>query len=510
MSAPLQSKRVGIVGGGLAGIAAAWALARHGLEVDLFESKRRLGGRAGSFTDPATGDQIDYCQHVAMGCCSNFLSFLAQTGLTDRLVHSSRLTFIATDPVLSTSPFHRSGWLPAPLDLLPSFHRLKFLSRKEKREIASAMWHLLRFRETPARKQDPSAGSLGTPTTMGQWLVSHGQSAGTIERFWNVVLASALGDDVRRVAVAPARKVFLDGFLSHPQASDLYIPREPLGQLFGRRIHQRLVEAGVRIHSAQMVASCRRGGNGKYEIVLPAGAPGVVETADNSQLPSPPREFDALILAVPWHALGRLLEDSPLAAAIASLDQIVSFPTSPISGIHLWLDRPLTPLPHAVIVGRLSQWVFSQPHHRDPANGASADVMAAERGHYVQVVVSAAHDLRGRRSEEIQRVVAEDLMAVFPQAGPFRVLHSRVVTDPQAVFSVTPQVEALRPPSKTRAAGFFLAGDWVQTGWPATMEGAVRSGFLAAEGVLDYFGHEASIVSPPLPQAGLLRFLVVP
>jgi squalene-associated FAD-dependent desaturase len=437
---------VAIIGGGLAGMAAAAALslAEPPPRVQIFEAKRRLGGRAGSFTDRATGDEIDYCQHVAMGCCTNFRELMRMTQLEEHFARSRALTFVL--PGHSQSRLAASTWLPAPLHLVPAFLRLRFLSGSEKLHAARVLWKLMRVPHLPE--------TGGTPVTMGDWLRSQGTQPRVMQRFWNVVLASALGDDVDRVAYGPARKVFVDGFLRHHEASEVWVPKLPLSELFGERLARFLRDRGVGIDTGCRVRDVRARGDGGWRINAGGGESW---------------RATAVIAAAPWFALPQLLP----SGVVNDLDQFAELPTAPISGIHLWLDGPLTERPHTVIVDRLSQWVF-----RHPTGSGQRE------GHYYQVVVSAAHDLRGRPASQVVAQVLEELNEVFECEPRRRCLHSRVVTDPQAVFSVHPEVERIRPATRTRAAGLYLAGDFTRTGWPATMEGAVISGFRAAAAVL--------------------------
>ena len=480
-----HSKRIAIIGGGLAGLAAAWGLSKHPFHIDLFEAKRRSGGRAGSFIDPVTKAEVDYCQHVAMGCCTNFRKLIEETELEGSFEVSKELTFLKQNS--PPSRFRRRRFLPTPLDLAPDFLLLHFLPWREKLQISRAMAALMR------------PGRVSPNETMGDWLVRHGQSPQSIRDFWNIILASALGEKVEKVAFAPARKVFVDGFLATPEASEILIPQVPLSELFGIQLPQKLAERGVRLHFNSPVRNIDRCNEGKLVVDRPM-------SARDSQEP-----YDAVIIAVPWHSVERLFTSPEAQQWIPNLTQFARFQTSPISGIHLWFETRPTPLPHAVIIDRLSQWIF-QPTPNASTKGIEFTPEANEHraGSYVQVVVSASHDLRGRDHQEILKEVVDDFNQLLPSQGKghgHNLRHGRVVTDPNAVFSITPQSEALRPTTQTKLPGLFLAGDWVQTGWPATMEGAIKSGFQAAEGVLELFGSPRRIVAPSLNCRPIVRFL---
>jgi hypothetical protein len=208
--------------------------------------------------------------------------------------------------------------------------------------------------------------------------------------------------------------------------------------------------------------------------------------------------FDFVILAVPWRRVGELLPAN-LRSAVDPDSRLDSIGAAPIAAVHLWFDRPLTDLPHAVLVGRLAQWVF--------AGGAAGRASPEGGEHYYQVVISASHDLAGRQRQDIVDEVLADLRAVFPRASEARLLRWQLVSQPEAVFSARPGLDAIRPAQETPVARLLLAGDWTRTGWPATMESAVRSGYLAAEALLAQLGRPERVVVPDLPRSWLVRWL---
>lgn len=314
-----------------------------------------------------------------------------------------------------------------------------------------------------------------------QWLVSQGQSSSTICDYWDVVIASALGDSCERVSMAAARKVFIDGFLVCPDASDVLVPKRPLASLFGEVIPAAIAKLGVTIQTGTKVRSVRHDAANKM----------LIEFENRSA------EFDHVIVAVPFFALSKIIAANTAMAAGLAIDRYASVPCSPIAGIHLWFDRPVMNRPHAVLVGTLAQWVFRREAERD-----------AKAANYIQVVVSASHDLRQLDSDEvISRVVAE-IQHAFPEARNATLVHGRVVTDPQSVYSLSPEVDGIRPEASTALPCLHLAGDFVQTGWPATMEGAVISGRMAASSVLQKFGFQRPTIHPGLPRPWLSRCLI--
>ncbi len=461
--------RVAIVGGGLAGLAAAWALSDFPLEVTLFEARKRVGGRASSYYDSAAGHDVDFCQHVAMGCCTNFLWLMQQAGLLDQFTRETELTFLAPQqPPATIAPI---DWLPAPLHRATSLSQLNFLTRRQRSEVRRGIWRLMRTRPGDVRG------------TMQQWLIDAGQAPQTIERFWDVLLVSALGEHARHAGFAPARKVLIDGFLASNRAADVWIPQQPLSQLLGSRLADRLRQRGVRLEQATTVKRLGYAGGDTIEVVWDPG----------------PQLFQQVVAAVPWHALGRLLHDEPLRSAVPQLDRLVSLPTSPISGLHLWFDAAITERRHCVLVDGLAQWLF-RPEHFSVAEAAGE--------HYHQVVISASSDLRGMPEEQVVAAVISELSEHFPLARRARLLRHRLVTDPRSVFSVRPEVEAIRPPQSTTLRRLHLAGDYTQTGWPATMEGAVISGFRAADSVLRACGVGSYDPQPGLSPSWLASWLI--
>ncbi|MGI8982075.1 MAG: hydroxysqualene dehydroxylase HpnE [Pirellulaceae bacterium] len=448
---PRRAPTIAIVGGGLAGLSAAAALCERGFRVELFEAKRRLGGRAGSYVDKETGQAIDHCQHVAMGCCTSFLDFCRRTGSLELFERHRTLHFFG--PEGQECDFRASSWLPAPLHLGPAFLGLSYLTLAERLGIALT---LMKLSCLPAREQPDEM-------TIGAWLQQQKQSPQCIERFWQVVLVSALGESLDRASLTAARKVFVDGFMSSREAGDVWIPKVPLAVLY-ERIAGWLTKRGVVIHPGALAETIETQPDGELSIHLKD---------------RPPLRFGSVVCAVPWRQAAEIL---PAAAA----SQITVIHSSPITSLHLWFDRPIMPLPHAVLVGRLSQWVFAR------SQGSGARNQESE-GYYYQVVISASHELTGREREGILREVRGDLSTVFPLSRDAELLRWQMITEAEAVFSVRPGLEAQRPSQRTNFPNLYLAGDWTATGWPSTMESAVRSGYLAAEGVINELGQEIRV-----------------
>lgn len=459
-----------MVGGGLAGMAAAFALATRGFQVTLLEAKRRLGGRAGSYVDRETGERIDHCQHVAMGCCTNYLDFCRATGIDRQFVRYDTLHFFGRDG--RRCDFRPSRWLPAPLHLLPAFDGLTFLASGSRSAVKRAILRLTRER---------TSDSDDAPTML-EWLHSQRQPADAIELFWSVVLVSALGDTLDRVSVSSARKVFVDGFMAARGASDVLVPAVSLGELYDVRAAGRLKELGVDVRLESAISRIATDRGRAVGIVL----------ADERLLPA-----DHVIVAVPWRrALELLTQESGIA--VPEMESTAGIKASPITGVHLWFDQPIMELPHAVLVGRLTQWVFARSLGESPSS----------EGHYYQVVISGSHDLAGRDRAAVLAEVLDDLAAIWPGARKAKLVRSKIITEHESVFSMRPGIDRIRPSQRTEVTGLTLAGDWTQTGWPATMEGAVRSGYLAAEAILAEDGRPERVLVPDLKR-GLLARLVL-
>ena len=479
MSGPAdQSRRrsVAVVGGGLAGLAAAAAASQHGLHVELFERHRQLGGRTSSFRDPMTGDLIDDCQHASMGCCTNLADFCRRMGVADCFQRYRTPNFFDFfGPQGTQHSFAASGWLPAPLHLAPALMSMGYLSIGERWAISRAMLRLARVK----------AGHGQPEETMGGWLRRHGQSERLIKCFWSVILAGALSEPVDCTSVGAAKKVFVDGFLAARTAYELELPKIPLTEIV-RRVAARLAEQDVAIHTGTKVERIDGDAHRATAVVLRDGRR---------------REFDFVVAAVPWRWVRPLFSEAMLAAmpALEGAKQILP---ATIAAVHLWFDRPITPLHHAVLVGRLGQWVFNHGPRSVSPDGS-------ESGYYYQAVLNASHELFGGDREEVLGEVRRDLEATWAEARVARLLHRRLVVRPEAVFSCRPGVDRLRPAQQTPVENLMLAGDWTATGWPPTMEGAVRSGRLAVEGVFRAMGKEKRLLAPELPRGRLARLLLV-
>ncbi len=461
-------ERTIIVGGGLAGLAAAVALTQHGQPVTLLESRKKLGGRASSFTDPGTGETIDNCQHVSLGCCTNFTHFCQTVGVDQFLRTEPELTFIG--PGGEVVAFSESNW-PAPFHLVAAFRRLTYLTRTEQFLLARALRRLARQRA----HGDNEVSFL-------EWLEQNGQTPRLQAHFWHIVLVSALSESLDRIDVGYARKVFVDSFLANRAGWRMRVPTISLEELFDRHVAEWLQSHGADVRVATAAGELQASNNAVTHVQLADGT--LMDGGD-------------FVLAVPHFRIGDVTS-AALRNAL-NLNAVSQIETAPISSVHLWYDREVTDQPHAALVGRMSQWMFNRTAlwgREDPD------------GHCYQIVISASRDVVNLDRDEALATVQAEFESIWPAACSATLRRARLVTERRAVFSATPGVDRLRPPQQTAMANLQLAGDWTQTGWPATMEGAVRSGYLAAENILARRGLAGRLLQPDLPVSSWSHWLL--
>lgn len=464
--------RAVIIGGGLSGLATAAALAQRNVTVTLLETKSRLGGRAGAFWDDQSQSWVDHCQHVAMGCCTNFLHFCKLFGLEKHLYVEKTLNLIDAQNRLSK---FSSCWLPAPLHLWPGFRKLPFLDSSDLKAFASGLKNL-------ARNRDPKLSEI----PFSRWLEEQKQPTQVIERFWKTILVSALSESLDRIDVLSARKVFVDGFLTHRKSWEIHIPRVSLAEFYGESIQNRLREQGVEIRFQSHVT----------RLVVENERVSRIELKNGGTVTG-----DHFVLAVPQHKAVDLLPDE--ARLGESFSQMTEWETAPISSVHLWFDRQIMEQTHAVFLERLCQWIFN----RSMLKPSTFDVPESKKSYYYQIVISASRNLQEMTSEDVVRKVLAELSEVWPDVREAKLLHSRFITARKAVVSPLPGMEKKRPQQQTPIENLQVAGDWTKTGWPSTMESAVKSGYLAAENILGHWGRPEAVVQPELKPGFLSRLL---
>jgi len=466
---------VAVAGGGLAGLAAACALANTGFRVTLFEKRPFLGGRASSYEHPGTGEVVDNCQHVLLGCCTNLIEFYRRTGVENKIRWYDTLTFL--EPGGRASSIGPS-FLPAPLHTAPAFLRATCLGWRDKWSIAQAMMILA---QSPLLPKPGRNGAPGTGEDFLAWLRRHHQTEQGIERFWKTILVSALNEDLDRISVPYAAQVIRESFLKSPAAGRMGVPTVPLTDLYNA--------AGEYV----------RARGGELQFRRPVDGFAVNAAGVDVKLTGQRETFDYLVVALPFDALDRVLPDAAESSPI--LEQLSHFEASPITGIHLWFDRQISDLDHAVLLDRTVQWMFHKSRLQPMRTND-----AAPAGSYIELVVSSSKTLVEKSKAEIVELALNETREFFPAAGTANLLKSTVIKEVNATYSPRPEIDAYRPTAATAWPRVFLAGDWTATGWPATMEGAVRSGYLAAEALAHAAGRkDARFLSADLPAAGLMR-----
>lgn len=453
-----------VVGAGVAGLAAAVALAGAGAKVTLLERRPYIGGRAYSYEHPAIEETID-SQHVVLGCCTNILDLCRKAGMAETIRWYDELTFLEPGGRRSLL---RSGSLPAPGHQAMSFLRAPMLGLRDKAGIAAGMARFLR------------GYPMDDSESFANWLKRTGQTERAIRHFWEPVVVGALNDGFERCSVKYAGKIFHESFLRSAEAVRLGIPAAPLSEFF-----------------APVAEYAQRQG---VIVKIKTGVESIEQTVDHRWLVRAGDEAhtaDAVILATDFKQAKRLLGDLPLPlSGDASLSVgYERFIPSPITTVHLWYDRDVTGLDHAVLLDTRIQWMFAKSRIRR---------WAAERGSYLELVISASWAELEMSREEILASALREFEMFFPAAKTAQLLKSGVLKEARATFSVTPGLDRYRPSQASGWPGLYLAGDWTATEWPSTMEGAVRSGRLAAGAVA---GDVNRFMSPETPPRGLMRWL---
>jgi len=461
-----------VIGGGLAGLSSAVALADHGCRVLLLEQRPFLGGRATSYVLPG-GEHVDNCQHVTLGCCTNLDDFYRRAGAAGRIRFYDTLYFVDKRGRRGTIA---PSFLPAPLHLAPSFAFLPIFTLSEKLEIAMGM-------RAVAREHARAAQPAGT---MLEWLRDRGQTSRVIENFWRVVLVSALDEELDRTDAACGIQVFWTAFLASRRGFLVGIPSVPLAELYagcrdaverrGGEVRTRAVVRGIEIRDAAFSG-----------VRLDDGA---VLSADYCLASVPHTELLDLLPA-------ELVERQPAFAGLRNLR------VSPITGVHFWFDRPVMAEPFLTLLERTTQWIFN----KSVLSGPRPEPGASPGEQYLQLVISASYGLVSRSRQEITELCLADVHDVLPASRDARLLKSTVIKETSATFSPAPGSDQWRPAQTSPVTNLFLAGDWTRTGWPATMEGAVRSGYLAAGAILAAAGRPARLLQPDLQVAPLARIL---
>jgi squalene-associated FAD-dependent desaturase len=477
-------KSVIVIGGGLAGLAAGVALAESGWRIRLFEQRPFLGGRATSYVLP-DGEHVDNCQHVTLGCCTNLDDFYRRVGSTNKVKFFDRLLFL--DPQGRQGEME-AGILPAPFHMTGSFAKFAPLSLADKISIGRAMLTILRTSGHPSGVDSPEGIS------MLDWLKQQRQTQRAIDRFWRVVLVSALDEELDKTDARFGIDVFWKAFLSNSHGYRMGVPVVPLAELYdGCRAFIENVGGEVALRSP--VRAIKIENNSVASVCF-----------DNNREES----ADAYVFAVPHDTFAELLP-SEIAQSNAAFHNLDKIKDSPITGVHFWFDREVTTEPFITLLDTTVQWIFNKTALFGPAatqgaatNGDAANSKPTAAKQYLQLVISASYDLLQKPRQEIIDLCLAEVRQALPAAREANLVKATVIKEAAATFSPQPGVDRWRPKHQTSVEKLFLAGDWTATGWPATMEGAVRSGYLAAEAVTRVAGESKQFLQPDLGASGLV------
>ncbi len=440
---------IAVFGGGLAGLASALALGLAGHPVTVYEARPFLGGRATSYAiNSNTGNSnaeetvtIDNCQHILLRCCQNLIDFYRRLGVDNQITFYRE--FYWMEPGGRTSIMQR-GILPAPAHFTGSFALLRFLSLADKLSVARGLL---------AVRSEYGVRTYLDSISMAQWLKEKRQTPRAIERFWRQVLVSAVNEELDVMAAAPGLQVFYLAFLAGADCYEMGVPSIPLADLYSEQRWQKHPNVRFAYRTPLEHLEIIDG----HVRFAKAGGEAIIA--------------DRYVLAVPFERVAQLAPGLDL--------DLVEFTHVPITGIHLWFDRPITNLPHATFLDRTIQWLYNK-----------------QDGKHIQLVVSASRSLTKMSREDVIQLALKELAEFFPVAKEAKLERAHVVKEIRATFSAKVGLEAKRPGNATNVSNLFLAGDWTKSGWPSTMEGAVRSGYMAAEAVLESLGKPQRFLHP--------------
>ena len=469
----ISGKTVTVVGGGVAGMSAACALAEAGLRVQLVERRGYLGGRASSYRHPGVDEVIDNCQHVLFGCCTNLSGFYRRIGVAEKIHWTSEMTMI--EPGGRRSPLGPSRLgpfeLPAPLHSLPKLLSASAFTFADKLALARAFSALLR--PVPS----DSAESLGA------WLRRHKQTEGALNRFWRLVIASALNADIDSIALPYAAKVIRELFMNSAFAGSMGMSTAPLSDLYAGAEEFLKRRGSEVLFNTHVEAAEWDEESAQWSVTTRAGA----------------LMSGLLVLALPFEAMAKLLPKMPPAEGAAALGvQLERHEHWPICSVHLWFDREITSLDHAVLLDRELHWMY---------NKSRLQPWRKLNGSYVELVVSASRAFAALERNDAIALAVGELGEFFPAVASAKLEKAALIKEVRATFGVPPGIDTSRPTAVSPWPNCFLAGDWTATGWPSTMESAARSGHLAAEAVCNAIGEPRTILDPDLKPRGLMRWL---
>lgn len=428
-----------VVGGGLAGVRAALELVGHGWRVTLLEARPRLGGAVYSFV--RHGMTVDTGQHVLLRCYAQYLDLVHRVGADDLVTVQPRLDIPVLRRGFPPSRLRRTRPAPAPVHLLPALLGYSVLSLPERVRAARAMAALARV-----DPDDPE----NDRATFGGWLRAREQSTAAVDRLWGLIGVGALNIELDEASLALAARVFRTGLIDDARSGDLGMPAVPLSEIHDRATRRHLDDLGVEVRDRERVLRVERDGDSF-----------LVRTAAGEL------SADAVVLALPHRQAAELVPEE----ACPDRDRWAGLGSSAIVNVHVRYDAQVTDLPFAGVLDAPVQWFFDRTEAAQCA------------GQYLVMPVSAAGAAYDQPAEKLVASHLDVLATLLPRARTARVVDSFVTREPHATFRQAAGTGALRPPAITGVPNLVLAGAWTATGWPDTMEGAVRSGLAAARAI---------------------------
>ena len=460
-----------VIGAGVAGLSAAVRLTRRGRRVCVLEARARLGGRATAFPDRETGELVDNGQHVLLGCYTDTFEFLRDVGAGDNVRLQPQLAVTMIDRAGRRTRFAGQA-LPPPFHLLAGILDWDALSWRDRLSVLGMTTPLKHARLELQPGATRKAASPGE--TVEHWLIRNGQTPRLREMLWDPLALAALNQPPTQAAAPVFARVLAEMFGSDPRAAAIALPTRPLHLMYAEPAREFIERHGGTVRTGVTA-----------QVLLHGDAVEAVQVGDERLSAS------RVISAVPWFAFGELFAGEPPALREV-IDRARRMASSPIVTVNLWFDRAVLDEPFIGLPGRVMQWVFDKSlvFGRNRAEGASpshaearADHSRAEAGDdatHLSLVSSGAASILALSNEDLIRMAHDELLDALPASRAARLVRATVVREPRATFSLAPGQPA-RPPAETGITGLFLAGDWIDTGLPATIESAARSGHRAAE-----------------------------
>ncbi len=431
---------VAVIGGGVSGLAASVDLALSGKKVLLLEQSQKLGGRCYSFRDETTGDEVDNGQHVLIGAYHHTLRYLTHVGTRKFLATQKSIPLHHPVSGFSSVTF---GTAPAPLNLIAAVLRYSHLSVTDRLNVLKVGSFL--------RNWTDATSKILTGMTVDVWLTSLGQSKSVKESLWNPLAISIMNELPEQASALLFAHSLRSAFFGSQEDISVMIPT--IGQ-------NALYVDGAR-HILEQNGCVIRTGSEVIKILSDDQYVTGIRMADGSEM-----KAEHIISAVPHYTLAKILPDK-----LSNTFPFEKFNSSPIVSLHLWFEKDFMPMNYCGLIGKKIQWVFNKRKIEAKAHNKTA---------YLSAVISGAYDVVDRSKDELVVLTVREISEVFPESKSSRLVHSYVIKEKRATFSSTPEIERMRPSAETSLKNFFLAGDWTNTGLPATIEGAIQSGFYAA------------------------------